>query len=44
MSYRVIPLPDYPVPIDGDRRPLLFARPLHSVHTFITGCGGGRFT
>ena len=44
LGHRVIPLPDNPVPIDRDSRPLILARPLHSVHTLDTTRAGSRFT
>ena len=44
LGYRVIPLPDDPVPIDRDSRPLLLTRPLHSVHTLYTVHVGSQFT
>jgi hypothetical protein len=44
LGYRVIPLPDDPVPIDRDSRPLILARPLHSVHTLNTAPVGSKFT
>jgi hypothetical protein len=44
LGYRLIPLPDNPVPINRDRRSLLLARLLHSLHTLNTGCIGSQFT
>ena len=44
LGYRVIPLPDNPVPIDRDSRPLILTRPLHSVHTLNTYHDGSQFT
>ena len=44
LGYGVIPLPDNSVPIDRDSRPLILARPLHSVHTLNTAHVGNRFT
>jgi hypothetical protein len=44
LGYPVVPLPDDPVPINRDSRPLLLTRPLQSVHNLNTACIGYGFT